>query len=58
MVNFQIPGDPPVSIVTYYVLPQNWMEIHKDKENIEGFKKYVLVQAVYFLMLLLSMMLV
>ena len=39
ITNFQTPGDPPVSIVAYYALPSNWEEIHKDMENIAGFKR-------------------
>jgi hypothetical protein len=39
VLNLQIPGDPPVSIVSYYALPSNYMELYKDYENMDGFKR-------------------
>lgn len=41
LLNFQIPGDPPVSIVSYYALPSDYLERNKDMENIKGFGSLV-----------------
>jgi hypothetical protein len=52
LINFQIPGDPPVSLVAYFLIPSDLL-LRRPGPTTEKFKKYnTIICCLYYICIL------